>query len=793
MSQRTFFDDDEPTNVPEWEGDDESAFWRARVVFPSGADGVFDYKIPEELIGRVTIGMRLLVPLGRGNRSVTAYCVETVFGTNLTPGPGGRRFVLKEVTDVLDEAPLLSAKMLDLARWLSDRYLCPLGTVLEAILPAGVRFQAGTRMTTVCAVIDDLEKRLAALSQEDRRQGGKGTVLTPKQRKALLILQKSPEPMTLGELAQAAKTSLVPVNALKTLGLLRQFQVRRKSAIFEELYQGISRTKPLKLNPDQAKGVDRILDAIRSGENKTFLLHGVTGSGKTEVYLQTIAEIVSYGKEAIVLVPEISLTPQTVRRFRQRFGAVAVLHSHLTDSERHVEWSRIASGAVRVVIGARSAVFAPLPHLGLIVIDEEQETSFKQETAPRYHAREVALFRARQEKIPLVLGSATPSLESWFHADRGDYELISMPKRVNDYPLPRVELVDLRTSMETGFSHGAIHRKLFLAIQAALEEDGQVILFLNRRGYSTRIQCPACGEVLKCPNCDVPLTHHQTEDAAICHYCDYEIPIPKRCPTPGCGYPNIRFSGFGTQRLEKELAVRFAGVPILRMDMDTMQGRGAHETALTAFRRGDYKILLGTQMIAKGLDFPNVVLVGVISADTSLYHPDFRASERTFHLITQVAGRTGRGEKGGRVIVQTFVPNHPAIVAATRHDYRAFVEGELPNRRRVGYPPFTEMIRFVVRGPDPNETAEFARNLADRLRGALKTLSEEKREAIPFRLLGPAPAAFPKLRGNWRFHLHLHAERGELLREAVRRVSAEKIKKPNDIQWIIDVDPIDML
>ncbi len=791
--QLRLFEDDpapKPEKKPGKNGP-ASPCWKASVVYQEGAEGVFDYQIPEQLLSAVRPGERLLVPLGASNRRVTAWCVGTSFG----PPPlsaKGKPVHLKPVREVIDKEPLLTPKMLDLARWLSKRYFCPLGTVMETILPAGVRRQAGTRPATVYRVIDSLAEKIAELETLRKAENKRSPLLTPKQRQVLNVLRNSPEPMTLRELAHAARTSDVPVRALKEMGFFKAERVRRKSRIFEELQKQIPRTSPLALNGEQAGAVSRILSCVESGTYKTILLHGVTGSGKTEVYLQTIAEVVRRGKQAIVLVPEISLTPQTVRRFRERFDEVAVLHSHLTDIERHVEWRRISEGKAQVVIGARSAVFAPLDRLGLIVIDEEHETSFKQGELPRYHAREAARYRAWQEGIPLVLGSATPSLESWHHAQRGEYELISMPHRVNNYPLPKVTLLDLRSPAESGFTHGAIHRKLARAVQDALDENGQVILFLNRRGFSTRIQCPNCGEVIKCPNCDIPLTHHRTENAAICHYCDYETPIPRRCPNPKCSSGNILFSGFGTQRLEKELADRF-GTPVLRMDMDTMRGRGAHEKALEAFRRGEYKILLGTQMIAKGLDFPNVLLVGVISADTSLYHPDFRASERTFHLITQVAGRTGRGERGGRVLVQTYAPEHPAIVAAAHHDYGAFVAEELANRQRVGYPPYTELIRFIVRGEDEQKTEAFAASLAGALRTSLKEAKDNKGTPLPFRLLGPAPAVFPKLRGYWRWHIHIHSPFGAAMREAVRRAVGQKIEKPEGVEWVIDVDPIDML
>jgi primosomal protein N' (replication factor Y) len=396
----------------------------------------------------------------------------------------------------------------------------------------------------------------------------------------------------------------------------------------------------------------------------------------------------------------------------------------------------------------------------------------------------VALARAQAEGVPLVLGSATPSLESWQRAQSGEYELLEMPRRVLDRPLPAVGTIDLRCEAHRRQSRGAISRQLHAAMAAALDEGGQVILLLNRRGFSTHIQCPACGHVLRCPQCDIALTHHRTAEIALCHYCDYQTPAPTACPA--CEFTGVRYSGLGTQRLEAEVRARFPHVPCLRMDTDTMQGHGSHERALDAFRAGKVQILLGTQMIAKGLDFPNVTLVGVINADTALHLPDFRAAERTFQLVTQVAGRTGRGPKGGRVLVQTFSPDHPAIQAAVRHDYAAFAAAELPIRRMLRYPPFAAMIRLLIRGPHQPATAELAGYLAERLRAALGHPGEE------VRVLGPAPAPFARLRGRYRFQIQVQGPDGQPLREAVRKATAE-LEPPEEIQWAADVDPLDML
>ncbi|MDD3587877.1 MAG: primosomal protein N', partial [Thermoguttaceae bacterium] len=688
--QRTLFDDIGPDDLSGLDALNEP-FWVARVVFSEGLDGVFDYMIPEHLLDQVTAGMRLLVPLGKSNRPVVVYCLEVCQRTANDSGEFAPNR-LKEIIRPLDSKRLLSDKMLELAKWIGQRYLCPLGQVLEAVLPAGVRDHAGIKQVTAWHAVDDVDKRLEQLAQTKKREGV--DILTSKQKLALDTLRAAGEPMTLAELARATKSSLAPINALKSLGLLRKVVLRRHSSVFDSMNVKVERTAPLKLNTEQQHVLNRVLTALRNREQTTFLLHGVTGSGKTEVYIQAIEEVVRYGKQAIVLVPEISLTPQTVLRFRCRFDSVAVLHSHLTDAERHAEWTRIASGNVQVVVGARSAIFAPVPHPGIIVIDEEHENSFKQNTAPRYHARDVAVFRGQQEHIPIILGSATPSLESWHQQTHGAFELLSIPHRVLNQPLPRVHIVDLRCRSLGGFSRGAIHLELLHAIQESLDTDGQIILLLNRRGFSTQIQCPQCGEVVKCPHCDVSLTHHFREQIALCHYCDYQIPAPQECPS--CHFTGIRYSGFGTEKLQQELTARFPGVPLLRMDTDTMQAHGSHQRALDAFREGKYRILLGTQMIAKGLDFPNVTLVGVVNADTALHLPDFRAAERTFYLITQVAGRTGRGDREGQVIVQTYNPDHAAIIAASQHDYHGFVEKELELRRGLLYPPYSSMIRIVI-------------------------------------------------------------------------------------------------
>jgi primosomal protein N' (replication factor Y) len=748
-----------------WEVDEQAEQCVATVV-PSGQPlGPLDYLVPDSLRTEVEPGRRVEVPLGRGNRLVVGYCVA------VENRPAGGR-PLKAIRRVLDQRNLLSPAMLRLTRWIADYYLCDWATVLDTVVPSVVRGKVGTRLATLLSVAPQAATRWAEQK------------LASKQLAVLKVLAEAGRPLEPGELARAARCTLAPIHALRRKGLIRAERRRIETKSLTVATPAVPRQPPLALNPDQTRALEAILAALRRGRHETILIHGVTGSGKTEVYMQAIQEVLCFGRQAIVLVPEISLTPQMIERFRGRFGEVAVLHSHLSDAERHWHWQRIASGSVSVVVGARSAVFAPTPRLGLIVIDEEQEGSFKQEIAPRYHAREVALARATSENIPLVLGSATPSLESWYRARQGEYRLVELPRRVLGRPLPAVGTIDLRCEAYRAQTRGAISPLLHRAIADALREGGQVILLLNRRGFSTHIQCPACGWVLRCASCDIALTHHRAREVALCHYCDYECPAPPACQK--CNFRGIRYSGLGTQRLEAEVRARFPGVPLLRMDTDSMKGRGSYEQAWQAFRQGKVRILLGTQMIAKGLDFPDVTLVGVVNADTALHLPDFRAAERTFQLVTQVAGRTGRGPRGGRVYVQTLCPEHPAIQAALRHDYAAFAAEELPTRQIFQYPPFGSMIRLVIRGPVAGVAGGFAKLLGERLRAAVAEYAPEAR------VLGPAPAPLVRLRGLFRFQIHLQGTEGERLRAAAR-AATQNLDPPEKVQWIVDVDPLDML
>jgi len=755
------------TEPPPWELVDAEEIMSASIVFAEAPHGPFDYKVPGPLRELVQAGMRVRVPLGKRKQPLTGWCVETK--VQATRGPA-----LRDVIDVVDSEPLCDAQLVQLVLWISHYYQTPAGVVFDTLVPSGVRAGAGTREQKLF--------RAEPQSLDDRIVDA----LPPKQRSALRFLIAAAKPLTLAQWTVEAECTESPIRQLHRKGLVR-IQTRRVMSHETQVARRIGGDESAmiaELSQEQTVALATVVAAIDSGKAKTLLLHGVTGSGKTEVYIRAIQHVVRFGRSAIVLVPEISLTPQTRERFECRFEGVAVLHSQMSPSERHFQWQRIRSGEVQVVVGPRSAVFAPLPRLGLIVIDEEHDGSFKQDTQPRYHARRVAHRRANLASIPLLLGSATPSMESWHATRTGHAELIRMDHRIANRPMPNVQLVDLRQRDER--SRGAISRPLATAITQTLRDDGQVILLLNRRGFATTIQCPACGHVVACPDCDLPLTHHRDGSKALCHYCDYTIATPPWCPA--CRFDGIRYGGLGTQRLEVEVKARFPETEVARMDSDTMRRPGSHQKVLSAFRSGEIRILLGTQMIAKGLDFPNVLLVGVINADSALHFPDFRAAERTFQLVTQVAGRTGRGDRGGQVIVQTFSPDHPAIIAASHHDFVGFADGEMIQRRKFNYPPLGSVARIIIRGPVEETTEAFANKMMDSLEAARAKLGAE------VRLLGPAPPPIAKLRGKFRFHILLQSTSNAALGETIRRGTATLTTPTKDeIQYVIDIDPMDML
>lgn len=759
QQQRLFEVQHQPAPMP-WEQAAEEDRSMASVVVNRPLQAAYSYLLPEDLRGEVEPGQRVRVPFGKGNRLLTGYCVEV--------GPVGEgRSRLKWVHSVVDREPLVSPQMLELTRWIADYYVCGWGQVLDGVIPQSIKRRAGTRIVKRFQLAENHAAIVRSLK------------LSPKQQAVCEVLTRATEPMRQEEISAHAACGNGPVNALCRKGVIEV--VRERSNEFTPEFAPIARHDDLKLNAHQRKAVEAIQATLQAQEHRTFLLHGVTGSGKTEVYIHAIREVVSYGKQAIVLVPEISLTPQTIERFRSRFDSVAVLHSHLSDAERYWQWQQIRQGKVQVIVGARSGVFAPAPHLGLIIIDEEHETSFKQDATPRYHTREVARQRAKMERIPLILGSATPTLESWQRAEDKKDVLLSLPSRAESRAMPPVIVVDTRHDPQRSRGQ-AVGKSLQSAMKRTLSEGGQVILFLNLRGFSPTLWCRACGVSVKCPHCDVTLTWHQDRKVCLCHVCDYHTVVAK-CPE--CERDTIRYLGIGTQRLEQEIRSKFPNYRVLRMDSDSMRRFGSYDEALNAFRSGEVQILLGTQMIAKGLDFPNVTLVGVIDADTSLHQPDLRAAERTFQLISQVAGRTGRGHREGRVYVQTLSPEEPAIRLASEHDYCGFAKHELSQRRAMQAPPYRSLARVIVRGREEIKVREHAGQMTVICREAIAGLLAD------VEILGPAPAPVAKLKDLYRYHFQLAAPEISTIQSLWRDVSG-LFPRSQDVESTLDVDPLNM-
>lgn len=564
---------------------------------------------------------------------------------------------------------------------------------------------------------------------------------------------------------------------------LSKMEAEESSAVSEAQDPGYN------LSPDQGQALSKILSALKEPAPKPILLHGVTGSGKSELYIRALREVLARGKSAIILVPEIALTEQLKRFFADRFGhALEILHSKLSDGERFLAWKRLEKGMTRLVLGPRSALFAPLPNLGLIIMDEEHENSYKQETTPRYHAREAAWWRARNEGALFLMGTATPSLEAMHRTETGEFDLVEMPRRVDDKKMPEVMIVDLKDDTMSAKKTVILSRILTREIEVNLRAGEGTMLLLNRRGFSTHIHCPGCRKPESCPSCHVSLTFHQEKDVLLCHYCNYQRKATDSCTE--CKQPVLRFAGFGTEKVESDVARYFPQARIARLDADTVKRKGSHEVILKSFRERKVDILVGTQMIAKGFDFPHVTLVGVILADVGLMLPDFRSGERTFQLLTQVAGRAGRGQKPGRVVIQTFSPKHPSVLSARTHDYAAFYKGETLERSSMRYPPYCQLVNFIVRGKDEKKTGETALALREALNREFDITPGARGQKIE--LVGPAPLPFYKLRGHFRWHVMMKCPPDPSILERAHRVTA-KIRKPAAVQMAVDVDPVNIL
>jgi primosomal protein N' (replication factor Y) len=731
----------------------------ARVVVDLSLDRWFDYEIPPALAGRAAPGCRVTVPFGR--RRAEGFVVELADRSEVPN--------LKPLLAVDDNPPLITEDLLKLARWIADYYCAPLETAVRAVLPAAVR-REGARFR---------EERVAELGAEPpAADAARLRARAPRQWAAIEALRAGPVPVP--ELLRRAPTTAGALRALAARGWVRL--ASRATARDPLAARTILPTQPLPLMEQQAAALAAVSAALDGAGPRAVLLFGETGSGKTEVYLQAIARARAAGRGAIVLVPEIALTPQTVERFVGRFGArVAVLHSHLSDGERHDEWHRIRRGEADIVVGARSAVFAPVANLGLIVVDEEHEPAYKQDEAPRYHARDVAVMRAHLAGCAVVLGSATPSLESWANARRGKYALARMPARVDHRRMPRMHVVDLRASLGPAGRPGLLAPELADAVRGRLERGEQVLLFLNRRGFATALVCHACGFVARCDQCSVACTYHRGEDRLRCHLCGGTRRVPERCPS--CADPRFKYSGAGTQRVEDVASRLFPHARLARLDSDTTGRKDVYERVLGDFRARRVDILIGTQMIAKGLHFPNVTLVGVVNADVALHLPDFRASERTVQLLAQVAGRAGRGEVEGDVYVQTYTPFHAALQAARRLDYEGFCDQELEFRRELKYPPHAHLVCVTLRGRSEEKVRLATVSLHRRLRTALPAAAVVSE---------PGPAPLARVRGEYRYQLLLRHTSMKTMNAAIRPAVAA-LKLPAAITCVVDVDAVSVL
>ncbi len=812
----------------------EGSYLYCDVSLPVPIDQPFTYALPETLRHRVQAGCRLVVPFG--SRKMT--------GVILRCHDDPPAMATREALRLIDAVPVLDSELLGLGRWIAGYYCAPLGDVLRGMLPLAAEMRRGkiwsltdsgrdaARQLLLDAAPDDpvaqilhmLEKRPLSQAYLAKALPLADKAMRSLERKGFIVVEqvererdplRAPSERLRVELRGGAK----PGDA--RLGDIKLNKPERELRAFLELHPGSHNLKELEgtvrnaslaarslgrkglvtlkpetvavktgplrarhtLNAAQQVACEEIASSIRAHQFRTFLLHGVTGSGKTEVYLHAIEVAVAEGRGALLLVPEIALTPAMAGQFFRRFGdRVAILHSAFTDLERSEQWRRIRSGAASVVVGTRSGVFAPVRNLGLMVVDEEHDGSYKQEETPRYHGRDVAIVRAQAASACVVLGSATPSLESRYNAERGKYRLIELPGRIEERPMAAVELIDMRQEFLETRQQATLSRKLTDAIGARLENGEQTIVLLNRRGFSSFVACRACGERVQCANCSLTLTYHKRERRLLCHYCGYAEKVPSVCPK--CASEHIYFLGVGSEKVEEELHRAFPAARIARLDRDTVTGKRQYETILQDFRDGHFDILVGTQMIAKGHDIPNVTLVGVISADIGLGMPDFRAAERTFQLLTQVAGRAGRGSVPGIVLIQTINPEHYAVRMAAAQDYPAFYEKELNFRRMMHYPPFSAMANVLVRA----EKREMAMRMSSEL-GLLLSPPPEK-----LKIMGPAEAPVPRLKNEYRYQFLVKAASRKALNEWLGRVRAFALeRKWGATALVIDVDPLTLM
>ncbi|MCY7891543.1 primosomal protein N' [Bacillus vallismortis] len=796
-------------------------------VSTKNIDRPFDYKIPDHLKGMIKTGMRVIVPFGP--RKIQGFVTAVKEASDLS------RKSVKEVEDLLDLTPVLTEELMNLSSWLSDKTLSFKITALQAMLPAALKAKYEKELkiahgadlppqverlfsetkTLLYSDIPDhdmlklIQKHVqkgsidvtykvaqktnkkmvrhiqANASKEELSKQAEGLSRQAAKQQAILhffIAEPEGGKIPATDLCKKTDASSATIKTLIQKGLLKESY----EEVYRDPYQDkmFKKTEPLPLTDEQSAAFQPIRQTLDNDEHKVFLLHGVTGSGKTEIYLQSIEKVLAKGKEAIVLVPEISLTPQMVNRFKGRFGSqVAVMHSGLSTGEKYDEWRKIHRKEVRLVVGARSAIFAPFENLGMIIIDEEHESSYKQEEMPRYHAKEVAIKRAEHHSCPVVLGSATPTLESYARAQKGVYELLSLKHRVNHQVMPEVSLVDMREELRNG-NRSMFSVELMEKLEETIAKGEQAVLFLNKRGYSSFVMCRDCGYVPQCPHCDISMTYHRYGQRLKCHYCGHEEPVPHTCPE--CASEHIRFFGTGTQRVEEELTKVLPHARVIRMDVDTTSRKGAHEKLLSAFGEGKADILLGTQMIAKGLDFPNVTLVGVLSADTTLHIPDFRSAEKTFQLLTQVSGRAGRHEKPGNVIIQTYTPSHYSIQLTKSHDYEAFYQHEMAHRREQSYPPYYYLALVTVSHEEVAKAAVTAEKIAHFLKANC---------GADTKILGPSASPIARIKDRYRYQCVIKYKQETQLSALLKRI-LEHYKREIEQKHVmisIDMNPYMMM
>ena len=738
----------------------------AEVAVPLHVFQTFTYRLTPEQTGQAEVGARLVVPLGRS--VVTGYILDL----SDEPTADLVESDIRDAKELLDETPVCGPEILQLARWVADYYACPIGEVIKAALPPGM----SPKRKTATVVQPKLRRFVRLLKPSDSEK------LTDAQRRVLTTLTAS-GPMLLQSLIKDANVSASTVSSLEKKALLETYvEAIRRDPLSENL--GISDVEH-NLTAGQSTVLAQIEEQMNTGDYSAFLLHGVTGSGKTEVYMRAMNKALSLGRSAMMLVPEIALTPVFSRRLRARFGdQVAIFHSSLQKGERFDEWTRVRNGEARVVIGTRSAVFAPVKNLGLIVVDEEHEASYRQQESPYYNARDVAIVRAQKESATVVLGSATPSLESFHNARKGKYQFVRLPERIGARPMAEAKIIDMRTVFARHAKPRVFSDELLEAIRETRERGEQSIILLNRRGYSSFILCRSCGETVQCPNCDVTLTYHRSERVIVCHYCNHREPVPRVCPS--CGKKYIYYVGEGTEQLEEMLKLLFPSLRVARIDRDTTARRKVFEQSLADFSAGRIDTLVGTQMLAKGHDFPNVTLVGVVSVDAGLALPDFRSAERTFQLITQVAGRAGRGDRPGRVLIQTYHPYHYSLRHACAQDYEGFFEEELRYRQNHAYPPFVALASLLIHGPDLGRV----RSDSLELRKQLDLVNQDRK----CRILGPAPAPLSRLKGEHRFQILIKSRSRKDLREVADAALKAVADKGANLRSInLEIDPVSIM